>query len=165
MKSKLLMLAGVAGILIASPSTDALADVSVRIGTGGHHRSAFVIDRPPRFVRLATPGFSIAIGSSPYDIILSGNFYYLYNHGHWYRSHRYNGPWKKIHHRKLPYRIRRYRIDQIRKFRAVENNRWRDRYEHRYRRFERRDDRRDDRRDRRDDRRFDRRDDWPMHRR
>ena len=158
MKSKLLMLAGVASILMASPSSNALADVNIRIGTGGYHRPAFVIDRPPTFVRLANPGFSIAIGNSPYDIILSGNFYYLYNNGHWYRSHRYNGPWKEIHHRKLPYRIRRYRIDQIRKFRAVENNRWHNRYDRRDRRFERRD-------DRRDDRRYDRRDDWPMQRR
>ncbi|HHE07768.1 MAG TPA: hypothetical protein ENL01_02485, partial [Chlorobaculum parvum] len=106
----------------------------------------------------ADPGFSIAIGSSPYDIILSGNFYYLYDYGHWYRSHRYNGPWRVIHHRKLPYRIRRYHINQIRKFRALENHRWHHRYGHRDRRFARQ-------YDRRDDRRFHRCDDRPMHRR
>ncbi|MGC8774750.1 MAG: hypothetical protein ACP5R6_05775 [Chlorobaculum sp.] len=150
MKSKMLMLAGVAGMLMASPSVDALADVNVSIGGGP--RTAFVIDRPPTFIQLATPGFSISYGA-PYDIVLYGNFYYLYDHGQWYRSHRYNGPWKSIHVRQLPPRIRRYRIEQIRRFRDDEYNR---RYD---RRFDRRDDRRDRRDDRRDDRRWDRRDD------
>jgi hypothetical protein len=146
MKSKMLMLAGVAGMLMASPSVDALADVNVSIG-GGPGR-AFVIDRPPTFIQLATPGFSISYGA-PYDIVLYGNSYYLYDHGQWYRSHRYNGPWKYVHVRQLPPRIRRYRIEQIRRFRDDEYNRRHDR------RFDRRDDRRDDQRDDRWDRRDD----------
>lgn len=135
MKSKMLMLAGVAGMLMASPAPNAFADVNISVG-GAHPHPSFVINRPPTFVRLATPGFSIAIGNSPYDIVLYGNFYYLYNQGQWYRSPRYNGPWTSIRERALPPKIRRYRIEQIRRFRDAENNRRRDR----------RDDRRDDRR-------------------
>lgn len=150
MKSKMLMLAGVAGMLMASPSAQALADVNVRVGGGPG--SVFVIDRPPSFIRLATPGFSVSVGA-PYDIVHYGNYYYLYNRGEWYRSHRYNGPWRTVRVRELPPRIRRYRIDEIRRFRDVEYRRYRDRH------YDRRDDRRDDRRyDRRDDR-WDRRHD------
>lgn len=132
MKSKMLMLAGVAGMLMASPSAQALADVNVHIGD--RPARAFVIDRPPTFIQLATPGFSVSVGA-PYDIVLAGNFYYLYDHGQWYRSNRYNGPWRSVGFRELPPRIRRYRIEQIRRFRDEEYRRHRDRY-----------DRRDDRR-------------------
>ncbi|WP_236848293.1 hypothetical protein [Chlorobaculum limnaeum] len=149
MKSKMLMLAGVAGMLMSSPTVDALADVQVNIGGGP--RAAYVIDRPPRFIELATPGFSISYGA-PYDIVLYGNNYYLYDSGQWYRSPRYNGPWRSVRVRELPPRIRRYRIEQIRRFRDNEYRRHRDRYDRRWRE-ERRDDRRDDRWD---DRRPDR---------
>jgi hypothetical protein len=142
MKSKMLMLAGVAGMLMASPSVNALADVNVRVG--GAPARAIVIDRPPTFIQLAAPGFSVSVGS-PYDIVLAGNFYYLYDHGQWYRSARYNGPWRYVRVRELPPRVRRYRIDQIRRFRDDEYRRHHDRYDRRWR-DERRDDRRDDRR-------------------
>lgn len=141
MKSKMLMLAGVAGMLMSSPSVDALADVNVHIGGGP--RTAFVIERPPRFIQLATPGFSVSYGA-PYDIVLYGNSYYLYDHGDWYRSGRYNGPWRPVRMRELPPRIRRYRIEQIRSFRDDEYRRNRDRYEHSWRN-DRRDDHRPDR--------------------
>jgi len=107
MKSKMLMLAGVAGMLMSSPSVEALADVQVNIGGGP--RAAYVIDRPPTFIQLATPGFSVSYGA-PYDIVLYGNNYYLHDHGQWYRSPRYNGPWRSVRVRELPPRIRRYRI-------------------------------------------------------
>lgn len=146
MKSKLLMLAGIAGMLATAPASSALADVNISIGTGPHPR--YVFERPPTFIRLATPGFSVSVGA-PYDVVLSGNYYYLYDRGYWYRSPRYNGPWRSIRVRELPPRIRRYRIEQIRRFRDDEYRR----------RFDRRDDWRDDRRDRRDDWRDDRRQD------
>jgi len=157
MKSKMLMLAGFAGMLMTSPSLDALAEVRVNIGGGP--RAAYVIDRPPAFIRLAIPGFSVSVGA-PYDIILSVNFYYLYDHGQWYRSPRYDGPWRAVRYRELPSRIRRYRIDQIRRFRD-------DEYHRRYdRRYDWRDERRDNWRDeRRDNWRDERRDNWRDERR
>jgi hypothetical protein len=144
MKRKMWMLAGVAGMLLSSPSVEALADVHVNVGGGP--RAAFVIERPPTFIRLATPGFSVSVGA-PYDIVLSDNFYYLYDQGMWYRSARYDGPWHVVRMRELPPRIRRYRIEQIRRFRDDEYNRH----------YDRRDDRRGDWRDgRHDDQRPDR---------
>jgi hypothetical protein len=159
MKSKILMAVGVAGMFIGNPAVDALAEVNVRIGSAPRH--AIVIDRPPSFIQLGTPGFSVSYGS-PYDIVLYGNSYYLYNDGLWYRSSRYNGPWGVIHENSLPPRIRRYRINDIRRFRDVEYRRHQERYDRersgndRNGRWERRDDRpvpdhRDD--GRRDDRR------------
>jgi hypothetical protein len=67
-----------------------------------------------------------------------GSFNYLYDHGQWYRSGRYDGPWRAVRVRELPPRIRKYRIEQIRRFRDDEYNRRDDR------RFDRRDDRRDE---------------------
>ncbi len=130
MKNKLLILAGVTGMLMTSPTADALADVRVNIGGGP--RKTIVIDRPPAFIRLASHGFSVSVGA-PYDIVLSGNFYYLYDRGQWYRSARYNGPWKALRVRELPPRIRHYRIEQIRRFRDIEYNRHRDRYDRQWR--------------------------------
>ena len=152
MKSKILMLAGVAGMLMSSPAVDALAEVNVNVGVGPAR--AFVIDRPPAFVQLASPGFSVSYGA-PYDIVLYGNDYYLYDHGDWYRSARYNGPWHTVRYRELPPRLRRYRIDQIRRFRDDEYRRHRDRYDRDWRRDGRRGDWRDDRRDNRGPDRWD----------
>ncbi|NTU53520.1 MAG: hypothetical protein HGA97_07450 [Chlorobiaceae bacterium] len=134
MKSKMLMMVGVAGMLMSNPATEALAEVSVRIGAAS--RPAFVIDRPPTFVRLATPGFSVSVGA-PYDIVRSGNFYYLHDQGQWYRSARYNGPWRNVSGRQLPRQIRRYRIEQIRNMRDDEYRVYRNRHDN-----SRRDDRR-----------------------
>ncbi|NTW54074.1 MAG: hypothetical protein HGB15_04810 [Chlorobaculum sp.] len=153
MKRKILMLAGVAGMLMSSPAVDALAEVNVNVGVGP--RRAFVIDRPPSFIQLATPGFSVSYGA-PYDIVLYGNDYYLYDNGGWYRSARYDGPWRTVRYRELPPRLRHYRIEQIRRFRDDEYRRHRDRYDRDWRR-DGRGDWRDDRRDNRwDDRRPDR---------
>jgi hypothetical protein len=168
MKSKILMAVGVAGMFIGNPAVDALAEVNVRIGSAPRH--AIVIDRPPSFIQLGTPGFSVSYGS-PYDIVLYGNYYYLYNDGLWYRSGNYNGPWGVIRERSLPPRIRRYRINDIRRFRDVEYRRHQERYDRerigndRDRRWDRRDDHRPEPprgdRDHRDDGRRDdgRRDD------
>jgi hypothetical protein len=139
MKSKIIMLAGVAGMFMSSPAIDALAEVDVRVGVGGP-RPAFVIDRRPTFIQLGSPGFSVSYGS-PYDIVYYGNAYYLYNDGMWYRSRNYNGPWGVIHERSLPPRIRRYRINDIRRYRDVEYRRHQDRYDRE--RFGRDHDRRD----------------------
>jgi hypothetical protein len=126
MKKKLMILAGVAGMLMTSPTADTLAEV--RVNVGGGRGNNIIVDRPPAFIRLASPGFSVSVGA-PYDIVLSNNVYYLYDHGQWYRSLRYNGPWRIVRVRELPPRIRHYRIEQIRRFRDMEYNQHRDRYD------------------------------------
>ncbi|NTW51628.1 MAG: BcpO-related WXXGXW repeat protein [Chlorobiaceae bacterium] len=158
MKSRILMIAGVAGMFMASPALDAMAEVNVRIGSTPRH--AFVIDRRPDFIQLGSQGFSVSYGS-PYDIVLYNNFYYLHNNGTWYRSRNYNGPWIVIRDRALPPRIRRHRIEDIRRYRDVEYRRDQGRYDRERSGRDGRWDRRDDRRqepprgdnDRRDDNR------------
>lgn len=146
MKSKIFLVAGVAGIFLSGPAIDAMAEVNVRIGSGPRH--AFVIDRRPDFIQLGTQGFSVSYGS-PYDIVMYDNSYYLYNDGLWYRARNYNGPWIVIRERALPPRIRRYRIDDIRRYRDVEYRRHQERYDRE--RFGRDGDRRDGKWDRRDE--------------
>lgn len=100
-----------------------------------------VVSRPD-FVRLDREGFSMAYGS-PYDIILVDNVYYLNHGGMWYRSSRYNGPWMAVRNHTLPHRIRRHRIEDIRRYRDIEYRRLHGRHDDRDRHVERRgDDRR-----------------------
>jgi len=92
---------------------DELAMSSRRGGT------SIVISSRPNFIDLPDQGFSISVGS-PYDIISYDNRYYLYQNGGWYRSSDYRGPWVNIEERRLPDRIRRHRIEDIRRYRDVE---------------------------------------------
>lgn len=129
MKSKMLLMTGIAGMLLSSPSLDALADVDISVASAP--KRVYVIKEQPTFVRLDRPGFRVSVGA-PYDIVLYGNDYYLHDHGRWYRSARYDGPWREVRSRHLPPRIRRYRIEQIRRMRDDEYRRHRDRYDHRW---------------------------------
>jgi len=151
MSRKILMTAGVACMLFGNPVSDALAEVNVNVGIGSRP-PAFVIDRRPTFVQLASPGFSVAVGS-PYDMVYYGNDYYVNHDGYWYRSSDYRGPWVIVRDHEMPHRIQRYRIAEIRRYRDAEYRRHRDRYDRGDRRFDDRrgnwdrhgDDRRDDR--------------------
>ncbi|HBU24591.1 MAG TPA: hypothetical protein DEB17_11500 [Chlorobaculum sp.] len=161
MKKHLLLATLASGLLFFSPSGQALADVDLHVNVGG---PGFVVDYNPEFFYVPDLGYSISYGG-PYDIIMYGGYYYLYHNGYWYRSHHYrHGPWVIVDYRRLPYRIRRYRWDDIRRYREVYYRRihpdrfrehrdrdWRDRWDDRR-------DRRDDRWDRHDDRHDDRRD-------
>lgn len=138
MKKKLLLIAGATCMLFGTPAMDANAEVNVNVGINSRP-PAFVIDRRPTFIQMATPGFSMAIGS-PYDIVYYGNAYYVNHGGLWYRSSDYRGPWRVVRDRDMPRRIRHYRVEEMRRFRDNEYRRHRDRYD-RYDRYER-DDRR-----------------------
>ncbi len=184
MKKQIWLVAGIAGMLLGSPS--AQAEVSLHIGIGDRPR--FVLDTRPDFIYLPDRGFSVSIGS-PYDIVYYGDRYYLYRDGGWYLASDYRGPWILVRDHRLPYAIRRHRFNDIWRYRDMEYRRhdrvyWDDlnrRYDRHYRierdrrgdyrhdgvRDWRGDDRRDggrdwrgdDRRDGgRDDRRDDRRD-------
>lgn len=148
MRKQIWLAAGIAGMLLAHPVTEAKAAVSINI-SAGERIPAFAIDRRPSFIALPGRGFSVSVGI-PYDIISFGNVYYIYQDGYWYNSPSYRGPWVIVRDHNLPYGIRRHRMDDIRRYRDVE-----------YRRYDRRhdDNRRFDRNDRyNDNRRFDRND-------
>jgi len=133
MNKKLWLLAGITGVLLGNPATDAKAEVSIHIGLGGHapERAPFMLDTRPSFVILPDMGFSVAVGS-PYDIIFFGNYYYAFHGGVWYGSGDYRGPWVVVHESRLPYGVRRHRWEDIRRSRDVEYRRNDRRYDGRY---------------------------------
>ncbi|NTU68608.1 MAG: BcpO-related WXXGXW repeat protein [Chlorobiaceae bacterium] len=116
MKKHIWLSAVIAGMLLVMPSANASAAVGVRT-TGS--RATFVINSEPSFIYLRTQGFSISIGS-PYDIIYYGNRYYLYHNGRWYRAYSYRGPWFLIRNDRLPSRVRKHRLADIRRYRDIE---------------------------------------------
>jgi hypothetical protein len=147
MKKQIWLTAGIAGMLLGNPVADAKAEVSVHI-SAGDRIPAFAIQRRPVFIDLPGRGFSVSVGL-PYDIISFGNDYYFNQHGAWYRSSNYRGPWVIVRDHQLPPAIRRHRLDDIRRYRDIETRRHDNR---------RNDNRGFDRNDRRDDRGFDRND-------
>jgi hypothetical protein len=117
MKKNIWLAAGITGMLLGTPPSDAKAAVSINISS--ESRPSFIINSPPSFIYLRTQGFSVSVGS-PYDIVYYGDMYYLYHNGYWYRSYYYRGPWTIILSTKLPYQIRRHRWEDIRRYRDVE---------------------------------------------
>ena len=120
MKKSIWLAAGVAGMLLGNPATEAKGAVSVLINARDGH--SFVLESRPSFIMLPEKGFSVAVGS-PYDIVFYDNRYYLNQNGSWYRSSNYRGPWTFIKTKHLPSRIRRHRLDEIRSFRDTEYRR------------------------------------------
>lgn len=70
----------------------------------------------PVFVTPPDFGFSVAVGV-PYDMVFTGNRYYVNQGDRWYCGPRPNGPWRLIGRQYLPQHIRSRSIDQIRSVR------------------------------------------------
>ncbi|MEI6692466.1 MAG: hypothetical protein WCL43_07055 [Chlorobium sp.] len=167
MKKSIWLIAGITGIFLGNPLTEAQAEVGIRIGdvrvgVGERDRPHFVIDTRPRFIYLPDQGFSVSHGG-PYDIIYYGDFYYLYSDGGWYRSSHYRGPWAFVREHSLPYKLRRHGWDDLRRYRDIEFRRhdgryWEDRDRQERGRYDRGPHREFDRRDERGPGRDDRRD-------
>ena len=120
MKKHIWLAVGITGMLLGIPPADAKAAININISASS--RPSFIINSPPSFIYLRTQGFSVSVGS-PYDIVYYGKRYYIYHNGHWYRSYYYRGPWVLILDSGLPYQIRRYRWDDIRRYRDIEYRR------------------------------------------
>jgi hypothetical protein len=134
MKKSILMITGIAGMLLGSPLTDALAENRPYGGPGGRPASVIVVDNRPDFIFLSKPGFYVSFNGS-YDIIFYGNRYYLLRDGEWYRASSYRGPWALVRYGVLPSRIKHYRWEDLRRFRDREYSRhdrryWDNRFEH-----------------------------------
>jgi len=164
MKKTIWLVVGIAGMCLGNPHTEAHAEVGIRMGdvrVGVGDRPHFVIDRRPSFVYLQDQGFSVSVGS-PYDIIYYGDLYYLHRDGSWFHSSHYRGPWDLVRERNLPYKIRRHRWEDLRRYRDVEYRRhdrsyWEDRDRHDRERYDREPRREDNRRDEREQPRDDNR--------
>lgn len=113
MKKTVLLLV-IAAITAAS---FAQAEVSVNVNVGVPAPRVIVSGPPsvhfdvaPLFI--APPGLGFYVGvDTPYDIIFSSNYYYLYYGNSWQRSQSHNGPWVGVPYRQLPPGIRKYRIE------------------------------------------------------
>lgn len=119
MKKQIWLAAGIAGMLLGSPS--AQAEVNVRIG-GGDRPPSFVFDNRTNFINVPNLGFSVSVGS-PQDIVRCDGRYYVNHNGRWYISNNFRGPWILVREGRLPYQIRRHRLEEIRSSRDAEYSR------------------------------------------
>ena len=120
MKKSIWLAAGIAGMLLGNAATDDNGAFGAQVYSKNGH--TFMIESRPTFIMLPEQGFSVAVGSS-YDIVFYDNRYYMNQDGSWYRSSNYHGPWKFIRENDLPSKIRRHRLEDIRRFRDTEYNR------------------------------------------
>lgn len=119
MKKSICLAAAICGMSFFSLTANAQDELAMSNRRGS---TSIVISSRPNFIDLPDQGFSISVGS-PYDIISYDNRYYLYQNGGWYNSSDYRGPWVNIQENRLPDRIRRHRIEDIRRYRDVEYRR------------------------------------------
>jgi hypothetical protein len=150
--------AAVVLVLVAISVASAVqAEVSVNVNIGVPAPRVIVSSPPsvrfetaPLFIAPSRLGFYVGV-DTPYDIVFSSDFYYLYYGNSWHRSGHHNGPWTEVPYRELPPAISRHRIEQIRSYRDREYRTYRnDRENYRGRNFrpghERREESRDDQR-------------------
>jgi len=163
-------------ITVISVASSAQAEVNVNVSVGVPAPRVVVPPAPrvvvsappavlfevaPDFIAPSRLGFYVGV-DTPYDIIFSSDYYYLYYGNSWHRSRHHNGPWFEVPYRQLPPGIRRHRIEQIRSYRDREYRVYRserDHYRGRHfrpdhdRREEWKDDRRRDKEEWKDERR------------
>lgn len=121
MKNTVMVL--VIAAMMAAVAAQAEVNVNVSIGVPAPR----VIVSPPSvrfevaplFVAPSRLGFYVGV-DTPYDIIFSSDYYYLYYGNSWHRSWHHNGPWVEVPYRDLPPAIRKHRIEQIRSYRDRE---------------------------------------------
>jgi hypothetical protein len=122
MKKTVLLL--VLAVVTVVSSSQAEVNVSVNVGVPAPRvvvsaPPAILFDVPPLFVTPPRLGFYVGV-DTPYDIIFSSDYYYLYYGNSWHRARHHNGPWIEVPYRQLPPGVRRHRIEQIRSYRDRE---------------------------------------------
>jgi len=165
MKKTVLVL--VTAVIAAASSAQAEVHVNVNVGVPAPRvvvsaPPAVHFDVAPLFVAPSRLGFYVGV-DTPYDIIFSSDFYYLYYGNSWHRARHHNGPWIQVPYRQLPPGIRRHRIEQIRSYRDREYRVYRnDRDHYRGRHFrpdhERKEEWKDERRRDKEERKEEKRD-------
>jgi hypothetical protein len=113
-------------VAVITAASAAQAEVSVNVNVGVPARRVVVsappavhFDVAPHFIAPSRLGFYVGV-DTPYDIIFSSDFYYLYYGNSWHRARHHNGPWVEVPYRQLPPGIRKHRIEQIRSYRDRE---------------------------------------------
>lgn len=123
-------------IAVATAASSAQAEVNVNVSIGvpvprGVVYSPPIVhfDEAPVFIAPSRLGFYVGV-DTPYDIIFTSDYYYLYYGNSWNRSRNHNGPWAEVPYRQLPPDIRKYRIEQIRSYRDREYRVYHDDQDH-----------------------------------
>lgn len=122
---KKIALALVLSAIMATSSAQAEVSISVNVGTPPPHRvmvsspPSVYFEVAPLFIAPSRLGFYVGV-DTPYDIIFSSDYFYLYYSNSWHRSSHHNGPWVEVPYRELPPGIRKHRIEQIRSYRDRE---------------------------------------------
>lgn len=121
-------------VVTAVASAQAEVNVNVSIGVPPPRVVVYSppevhFDEAPAFIAPSRLGFYVGV-DTPYDIIFSSDYYYLYYGNGWSRSRHHNGPWVEVPYRQLPQGIRSYRIEQIRSYRDREYRVYRDDRDH-----------------------------------
>ncbi len=80
-------------------------------------------DDAPEFIYSPSLNMYVAVGV-PYDLFYTGNEYFYFYGGRWYRGPFYDGPWVFAPRRSYPPAFLRYRIGNIRRFREAEFRRY-----------------------------------------
>lgn len=113
-------------ITAIAAASSALAEVNVNVSIGVPAQRIVVNSPPtvhfevaPLFIASPRLGFYVGV-DTPYDIVFSSGFFYLYYNNSWHRSQHHNGPWVEVPYRNLPPGISRHRIEQIRSYRDRE---------------------------------------------
>ena len=122
MKKTVLVL--VIAVITSASSAQAEVRVIVNVGVPAPRvvvpaPPAVLFDVAPHFIAPPCLGFYVGV-DTPYDIIFSSDYYYLYYGNSWHRSRHHNGPWVEVPYRQLPPAIRKHRIEQIRSYRDRE---------------------------------------------
>ena len=134
---------------LITAASSAQAEVRVNVNVGVPAPPAVLFEVEPYFITPPSLGFYVGV-DTPYDIIFSSGYYYLYYGNSWQRSRHHNGPWVEVPYRQLPPGIRKHRIERIRTYRDREYNVYRkDRDHYRGRQFRPGHDRKDEWKDER----------------
>lgn len=123
----MMMLVGT--VLISSAAS--AANVDVRVNLGGPPvvvrevapppppTRTVIIEDIPEFVYPDPLGFYVAIGV-PYDLFYLDGYYYMFRDRKWHRGYDYNGPWKVVREKHVPYGLRKHKFETIRHHRDRE---------------------------------------------
>ncbi|TGU74817.1 hypothetical protein E4633_04980 [Geomonas terrae] len=79
---------------------------------------------PPEFIYSPQLNAYVAV-SVPYELVYTGNEYYYYSGGNWFRGPYYNGPWTYVPRTSYPPLFVQYEVVNIRHYRDVEYRRYR----------------------------------------
>lgn len=84
---------------------------------------AVYVEEAPQFIYSPKLNMYVAVGV-PYDLVYTGNEYFYFYGGRWFRGPYFNGPWVFATRAYFPPVLLRYRIDRIRHFRDMEFRRY-----------------------------------------